>query len=152
MFTEGFEKVAKLKHLALAGLIAASPMKAKADMVGSVGDAVRKSVEHTAPVKNATETVNKYLKKAQNVRLFGKSQEPATKATAAVAAKATKPGPSANLSLKDGNRLELEYGNLKGTLTPGEARARYDVNDRWNVEASKSGGEQRLMAGYKKEF
>lgn len=151
MFTDGFEKEAGLKHLALAGMMAASPAKAhgkSGDMLKTVGNAARQ----TQVGKSVASKANEYLKRAQNVKLIGRGGEAAAEGGKASANSARKAGP--NLSIRDGNRLSYNHGSFEASLSHrGDAKAKYNISKNWGAEAEASGGgERRAGVFFKKDF
>lgn len=152
MFTLSFSKTAGLKHWATAAMIAASPVKAHAhDMASTVGKALETTARSTQTGRNVEHNVNKYLQRAGNIRLFGKEKAAET-AGKSVAQSAKKTGPDLAVNIKDGNRLQADYGKFTAHVKPGEAKAQYNVSPTTNVSATSSGGEKKFMLGYNKSF
>lgn len=153
MFVEGFEKEAGLKHWATAAMMAASPSKAKAS--SSVMDALKttgSAVQKTQIGQQASANVNQYLKKAQNIKLFGNSGGERVAGASAGASAAAKSRAKPSLYLKDGNKLELDYGKFRGSADPKGLKANYDIGKGFNAEASHSGGENKASLFWKKDF
>lgn len=149
MFAEGFEKHAGLKHLALAGMMAASPAKAAArsnDALKTVANAAKQ----TEVGKAVTGKANEYLKRAQNIKLFGKN-DVSRVGGGTQSAVARSSGP--NLSIRDGNRLSYNHGSFEASLDhKGAAKAKYNVNKNWGAEAVAQGGERKAGVFFKKDF
>lgn len=152
MFARGFEKEAGLKHWATAAAIAASPMKGHAgakDMLNTVGRAAKQ----TEVGRQVTSKANEYLKRAQNVRLFGKGPEGAGKAAGSAKVGGRAGGRGPDLSIRDGNRLQYTHGGFEASLDHrGGAKARYQLSKNWGAEAEARGGERKAGVFFKKEF
>lgn len=151
MFVEGFEKEAGLKHLALAGMLAVSPAKAHArtgDMLKTVGGALQK----TEVGQGVKATADNYLRKAQNIHLWGKSGQGAAASAGAGGAAGSKATSSPNLYLKDAKRLQLDYGKFSGSAEPGGIKANYNLGKGFSAEGAVSGGERRAGISFKREF
>lgn len=152
MFTEGFEKEAGFKHFLTAALMAASPAKAHAS--SSVADALKttgRALQNTDIGKQTSSNVNQYLKKAQNIKLFGNAPAAASGAGAA-AGSAVKSGGGPSLSIRDGKQLQLNYGKFQGTADAKEVKANYDLGKGFSVGGSRVGRENKAGVLWKKDF
>lgn len=146
MFTAGFEKEAGLKHWITAGLMAATPTKSKADMVGTLRNALGKTELSRSIGKNLEE----HAEKLKSLRLLGRQQRAAAqkgagKAGAAAASKGYA------LDLKDGNKLQLSYDKYKIHAKPGEVGATADLGSKGSLSLN-SKGRGHFALGFEREF
>jgi hypothetical protein len=152
-FKESFEKEAGLKHLALAGSLALSPVaKAGDDAVKHGLRAIKKTEmgqQVTKKLKSYEDKVKDYVKfrpdipEGPVVRGSSASQQGSASAASAVTPK---------ISLKDLGTAQLKYKDLTATASPSGVKARYNVNNNTFVEGFKRGNDSGIRVGYNKSF
>jgi hypothetical protein len=151
-FRDGFEKEAGLKHLALAGSLALSPVaKAGGDAAKTTFQALKKTQvgqQVSGKIKDYGRKVKDYVKVQAGADDAIHIQANAGKNSGS----ASSPGATPKISLKDLGGVHMKYKDFQASASPSSVKARYNITDNAFVEGFRKGNNSGVQVGYNKAF